>query len=123
MFTLSKCIGNCLTTCSQAVNGWSGLIRVDGTAYTFMGGAPGAPNAEQIGMSYTATKTEFLLNVGGKVEMSVKFLSPVTPEDMRRQSLPFSYLDIAVRSLDRSAHKVQIYSDVTGGKFHNTHCE
>lgn len=82
-----------------------------------MGGAPGAPNVEQIGMSYTATKTEFLLNVGGKVEMSVKFLSPVTPEDMRRQSLPFSYLDIAVRSLDRSSHKVQIYSDVTGGKF------
>lgn len=102
---------------SENINGWAGLIKVDGKVYNWMGGAPGPPTADQLGMTYTATKTEFLLNVAGKVEMSVKFLSPVTPEDMRRQSIPFSYLDVAVRSLDRNSHKVQIYTDVTGGKY------
>ena len=56
------------------------------------------------------------MNVGDKVEMNITFLSPVTPNDLKRQSLTFSYLDVAVHSLDGDSHDVQLYTDVSGGK-------
>lgn len=56
------------------------------------------------------------MNVGGLVQMAAEFFSPVYPDDLRRQSVPFSYLKISVVSLDGRSHNVQIYSDVSGGK-------
>lgn len=90
------------------------MIRVDGTSYTWMG-RPGPDNVEQVSMSYTSTKTVFTMNVGGVVELTVKFLSPLWPNDMKRQSLVFSYLDVEVRSTDGASHDVQLYTDVSGG--------
>ncbi|CAJ2502899.1 Uu.00g102930.m01.CDS01 [Anthostomella pinea] len=96
----------------QQVTGWAGLIRVDGTPYTWMG-APGGGAAlvDQTDFSYTSTRSTFVMNVGGKVEMNITFLSPVTPTDLKRQSLVFSYLDVAVTSLDGASHDVQLYAD------------
>lgn len=59
------------------------------------------------------------MNVGGKVEMNITFLSPVTPSDLKRQSLVFSYLDVGVHSLDGASHDVQLYADVSAGKLGN----
>lgn len=56
------------------------------------------------------------MNVAGKVGMNITFLSTVTPTDLRRQSLTFSYLDVGVHSLDGADHDVQLYADVSGGK-------
>ncbi|KAI1635106.1 glutaminase GtaA [Biscogniauxia mediterranea] len=97
----------------QQVTGWQGFVRVDGTPYAWMGAAPGADNVDQTDFSYTSTRSNFVFSVGGKVEMNVTFLSPVTPSDLRRQSLTFSYLDVIVRSLDGSSHEVQLYADVS----------
>ncbi|KAI1487959.1 glutaminase GtaA [Biscogniauxia mediterranea] len=97
----------------QQVTGWQGFVRVDGTPYAWMGAAPGADNVNQTDFSYTSTRSNFVFSVGGKVEMNVTFLSPVTPSDLRRQSLTFSYLDVIVRSLDGSSHEVQLYADVS----------
>lgn len=55
------------------------------------------------------------MDVGGLVGMNITFLSPLTPTDMMRQSLPFSYLDVVVSSSDGTAHDVQLYADVTAG--------
>ncbi|KAK5992210.1 Glutaminase A [Cladobotryum mycophilum] len=99
---------------TQHVNGWQGFITVDGKAYNWMGGAPGADNADQVSLKYTSTKSTFTFNVGGKVQMIAEFLSPVFPDDYRRQSIPFSYLKVSVASLDGRSHSVQIYSDVSG---------
>jgi len=98
------------------VTAWTGLVRVDGKAYTWMGDPGVAPLVHQTNLEYTSTKSIFTLDVDGKIELTVTFLSPLTPNDQKRQSLLFSYLDVAVESLDGSPHDVQIYTDISAGK-------
>ncbi|KAI0386749.1 glutaminase A [Hypomontagnella monticulosa] len=98
---------------SQQITGWAGFIRVDGKAYNWLGAPPGADLVDQTDFSYTSTRSTFVMNVGGKVEMNVTFLSPVTPSDLKRQSLVFSYLEVGVHSLDGASHDVQLYADVS----------
>ena len=56
------------------------------------------------------------MDVGGLVTMNITFLSPVNPTDLMRQSLTFSYLDVAVASSDGAPHDVQLYADMTAGE-------
>ena len=56
------------------------------------------------------------MNVGGLVEMNITFMSPLTPDDQKRQSLIFSYLDVAIQPLDGASHDVQLYADISAGK-------
>ncbi|KAK3170913.1 hypothetical protein OEA41_002997 [Lepraria neglecta] len=53
------------------------------------------------------------MDVGGEISMNITFLSPITPTDMTRQSLPFSYVDVVVYATDGSDHDVQLYADIT----------
>lgn len=46
--------------------------------------------------------------------MTAAFLSPLTPKDLVRQSLPYSYLQVSVTPNDGQSHSVQVYTDVTG---------
>ncbi|KAI1462679.1 glutaminase A [Annulohypoxylon moriforme] len=98
---------------SQQITGWAGFIRVDGKAYNWLGAPPGADLVDQTEFSYTSTRSSFVMSVGGKVEMNITFLTPVTPNDLKRQSLVFSYLEVAVSSLDGASHDVQLYADVS----------
>ncbi|KAH9220619.1 glutaminase GtaA [Leptodontidium sp. 2 PMI_412] len=91
---------------------WVGMIKVDGTTYIWMGN-PGPQSVTQTAFEYTSTKSVFTMDVGGKVEMNITFLSPITPEDQKRQSLIFSYLDVRVQSLDGDSHDVQLYTDIS----------
>lgn len=101
---------------SGQVTAWTGMIRVDGTTYTWMG-APGPQAVTQKSFEYTSTSSVFTMDVGGLVEMNITFLSPITPDDQKRQSLVFSYLDVGVQSLDGNAHDVQLYTDISAGNF------
>ncbi|TQS36293.1 hypothetical protein Golomagni_03262 [Golovinomyces magnicellulatus] len=92
--------------------GWAGMVRVDGTVYTWMG-APGPQLATQTAFEYTSTRSIFTMSVEAKVEIQVTFLSPITPDDLKRQSLVYSYLDVAVRSLDGAPHSIQLYADIS----------
>lgn len=56
------------------------------------------------------------MDVAGVVEMNITFLSSITPTDLMRQSLIFSYVDVSVTSTDGAAHDVQLYTDITAGK-------
>jgi hypothetical protein len=56
------------------------------------------------------------MNVGGLVSMNVSFISPITPHDLRRQSLVFTYVDVSVKSMDNRTHAVQLYSDISAGE-------
>lgn len=88
------------------------MIRVDGTAYTWMGDpSPGV--VTQTAFTYTSTSSVFTMNVGGKVQMTITFLSPITPSDYMRQSLVFSYLDVSVVAIDGATHTVELYSDIS----------
>lgn len=76
---------------SGQVTGWEGLIRVDNETYQWMGASNQSDVfANQTAFRYTSTRSIFTLAVGGIVEMNVTFLSPVTPDDMLRMSLPYS---------------------------------
>ncbi|KAI1500769.1 glutaminase GtaA [Biscogniauxia marginata] len=97
----------------QQITGWQGFVRVDGTPYAWLGAAPGADLVDQTSFEYTSTRSTFVLSVAGKVELNVTFLSPVTPSDLRRQSLTFSYLDVGMHSIDGASHDVQLYADVS----------
>lgn len=55
------------------------------------------------------------MNVGGLVEMNITFLSPITPDDLKRQSLVSSYLHVEVTSIDGASHDVQLYADIAAG--------
>ena len=80
-----------------------------------MGAAPGPATVEQTSFKYTSTKSIFTFNVAGKVTLTVTFLSPVYTDDLLRQSLQFSYIDIKAQSADGGSHDVKVYMDVTGG--------
>jgi hypothetical protein len=99
------------------------MIRVDGKSYQWMGdpahglsGAAPVSAVDQKAFVYTSTKSIFTMDVGGKVQMIITFLSPVTPDDYKRQSLPMSYLEVSVVSIDGQEHDVQLYSDISAGK-------
>ncbi|CEL07861.1 Putative Glutaminase GtaA [Aspergillus calidoustus] len=94
------------------VTGWAGLVRVDGQVYTWMG-LPGSTTVNQTAYEYTSTKSIFTMHVGDMVELKITFLSPITPNDLRRQSLVFSYLDVSITSLDGEPHQVQVYTDIS----------
>jgi Domain of unknown function (DUF5127) len=98
------------------ITGWTGMIRVDGTPYVWMGNPGNAANVNQTSYTYTSTRSIFTMDVGGLVQMNITFLSPITPDDFQRQSLPFSYVDVAVSSLDGKSHSVQLYTDISAGK-------
>jgi hypothetical protein len=56
------------------------------------------------------------MNVENKLEMNITFMSPITPSDIKRQSLIFSYLNVEVSSLDGQEHDVQVYADISAGE-------
>ena len=91
------------------------MIRVDGYVYTWMG-QPGPSAVNQTAFEYTSTRSIFTMNVGGMVSMKITFLSPVTPTDVKRQSLPFSYLEVQVVSMDGAGHTVSVYADISAGQ-------
>jgi len=98
-----------------SIVGWAGFIRVDGTAYNFLG-TPGLDSgvlkATQKSFKYTATQSTFVLSAG-PVDITANFLSPVEPTDFVKQSLPFSYLALSVASTDGKPHSVQVYTDIS----------
>jgi len=99
--------------------GWTGLVRVDNTTYTWMGNPnPLPPIVNQTVFSYTSTRSIFTLNAGG-VALNVTFTSPVTPDDLLRQSFPITYMSVDVQSADGNKHTVQLYTDVSAGVLEN----
>lgn len=95
---------------------WTGLIRVDGKTFTWLG-APEVTSelANQTAFEYTSSKSIFTIEVDDKVSLKASFISPLTPEDIKRQSLIASYLHVDVASLDGSDHDVQLYTDISAG--------
>lgn len=82
-----------------------------------MGAAPGPTHVNQVSLEYTSTRSIFTFDVGGKVNLTATFMSPVYPDDLARQSLQFSYVSLSVRSADGARHHVQLYMDVSAGMF------
>lgn len=102
------------------------MIRVDGKTYEFLGAPISSASAflsdeekkttgvaKQKAFEFTATRSIFSFEAGD-VDFNVTFLSPVTPNDDIKTSLPFSYLSIDVDSSAFDKHSISIYSDIGG---------
>ncbi|CAA7259876.1 unnamed protein product [Cyclocybe aegerita] len=96
--------------------GWAGFVKVDGSAFSFLG-APNVPGAAfnkavQKSSKFTSTQSVFVLSAG-PVNITITFLSPVEPTDLVKQSIPFSYMAVSAASTDGAPHSVQVYSDIS----------
>lgn len=95
----------------------TGIARIDGVPYLFLGNpsVDGHPlrGLVQHSLKVTATRSQFVYEAAG-VQLTLTFLSPVEPGDLRRQSMPLSYITAEVRSTDGAAHAVQLYFDISG---------
>ena len=49
----------------------------------------------------------------GPVDVTVNFLSPVEPDDLVRQSMPFSYMTVSAAANDGGSHSVSLYTDIS----------
>lgn len=95
----------------------TGIAQIDGVPFLFLG-APNIAGQVLRGMAQrrlttTATRSQFLFEASG-VELTLTFHSPVEPGDLRRQSMPLSYVTADVRSNDGAAHDVRLYLDISG---------
>ena len=80
----------------------------------------GAPSQNEIyvkqnAYEYSPTRSTFTMAVEDLVEVTIVFLSPVTPDDLLHSSLPYSYMEVQVKSIDGESHEVQIYTDISAG--------
>ncbi|MBW0485736.1 hypothetical protein O181_025451 [Austropuccinia psidii MF-1] len=101
--------------------GWTGLVRVDGQVFNWMGNLTHWPAANNTSFQQTASTSKFTFAIGEStltqhplIYLHATFLSPITPSDLFRQSLPFSYLMITVESADGLQHQVEVYTDING---------
>lgn len=93
---------------------WSVIARINGQTYSLFGvpfpGAGVKPASLQ-SAEYTSTHTTFTV-AAGEVTFILDFMSPVSPLDYVRQSMPFSYLTVSATPTNGHSPKVEIYSDI-----------
>jgi hypothetical protein len=93
--------------------GMTGLARIDGKPFRFLGAARRGAEAEamrQSGHDITPLRTIIGLEAGG-VRLDLTFTSPLIPEDLELLGRPVTYVDAAVTSTDGATHKVDLYLD------------
>ena len=93
-------------------NSMLGTAEIDGNAFRFMGPALGTAAMTQTGVTFDSFSTVYTFQAGG-VELTAHFTSPVLPDDMRLSSRPVSYLRLAVKSIDDTAHTVKVTVEAT----------
>ncbi|KAI0185245.1 hypothetical protein EV127DRAFT_208922 [Xylaria flabelliformis] len=99
--------------------GWEGVVVVDDTAYEYLGSTNGElpkeaqyASAVPLTVKFDSQSSNFTFTAG-PVIIEASFLSPVTPKDVCRSSIPLSYLTTSVRSNDGQPHHIRFYSDVS----------
>ena len=86
----------------------TGLVRIDGTVFRWMGDAPRTVRAlPQTGVTVTPTRTIYQFE-GQGISLEVKLVSPLLPGDLDVMSRPVTYITMTVRSKDAVAHSIQL---------------
>lgn len=106
--------GSWATFWTGSPKGMAGIARIDDKPYVFMGSPPniGEP-MRQVSLQVTPTQSRYEMLAGGVV-LSLDFLSPVEPNDLRRLSIPFGYIFAQAQSADGKSHAVSLYFDISG---------
>lgn len=88
--------------------------EIDGFEYLWMGDAKShaAIAMEQFSVDFDALSTTYIF-LGGGVELTAIFTSPLLPQDLMLLSRPITYLNVSVKSIDGNSHQVNITIDVS----------
>jgi hypothetical protein len=90
----------------------SGIARIDGKPFRFMGKRPDAvPAMEQTAHSVTPTHTRYEFKQGG-ITLELAFFTPLLPNDLDLISRPVTYLTWSAQSNDGGTHQVSLLLDV-----------
>ena len=86
----------------------TGLIRIDGQTFRWMGSQPGSvPPMTQTALEITPTRSIYRFEQNG-IRLEVSFLSPLIPSDLDLMSRPISYITMTCSAADSAHHKVQL---------------
>src|SRR5271157_2223564 len=87
----------------------SGLLRVDGKAYRFMGKDPSKlPPMQQVSKLVTPTRTIYDFEAGA-IHLTLTFFTPALAQDLPVLSRPVTYISWDVHSVDSAMHAVSVY--------------
>jgi Domain of unknown function (DUF4964)/Domain of unknown function (DUF5127)/Domain of unknown function (DUF1793) len=96
----------------------TGLIRIDGKAYRWMGvmpqgfiGMPPVDAMEQTAVEITPLHSRYTFQTAG-IELKVAFFTPFFPDDLEVLSRPVTYLSWNARSTDGKQHQTDLLIDV-----------
>jgi Domain of unknown function (DUF4965)/Domain of unknown function (DUF1793)/Domain of unknown function (DUF5127)/Domain of unknown function (DUF4964) len=91
----------------------SGIIRIDGSLYRYMGVEPSSdvPAMRQISVNVEATSTIYVFEAAG-VRLALTFFTPAFPEDLNLLSRPVTYLIWHIDALDGKRHDVSVLLDI-----------
>lgn len=98
--------------------GWSGLVRIDGVTYQWLGGMGTGIATSDLryptvtNLEITPTRTIYTQQAGS-MKLVITSFSPIEPTDLAKQSLPFSYLSFEASSTDGKSHSVQVFSGIS----------
>jgi hypothetical protein len=91
----------------------SGLARIDGKSYRFMGNGPRQAAAmRQTRREVTPTRTHYHFEAGG-VQLRLIFLTPALPNDLDVLARPLTYIQWEALSQDGQPHDVDVYLDAS----------
>lgn len=91
----------------------TGLIRIDGQPFRFMGSAPRDVEAmDQKAVQVTPTRTIYTFEKSS-IRLKVTFLTPAFPESLDVLARPLSYVVLDAQSIDDTEHDVTVYFDVS----------
>ena len=90
----------------------SGLVRVDGRTFRYMGAEPKElPAMKQVSLRITPLHTEYGFEANG-IKLIASFFTPAFPGDLEALSRPVTYLTWTATSIDQKQHSVAILLDV-----------
>ncbi len=102
---------------SEATQPLTGLIRIDGQVYRWMGGPvrgfhlPETMPMQQTSVEIAPLHSRYRFTSAG-VELKVTFFTPLFPQDLDVMSRPVTYLTWSAASTDGKAHQIDLMLDV-----------
>jgi hypothetical protein len=90
----------------------SGLVRIDGKAFRFMGNDRELPALKQISRAIWPTRTIYDFEDAG-IHLTLTFFTPAIPRDLDILSRPVTYVSWDVRSIDGQSHATSLYFDAS----------
>ena len=95
-------------------HGLNGIVRVDGKNYRYLGDADRRiPALEENRREITPTRTVVTMQ-SPEIELSITFLTPAFPDDLRVMARPITYMTWDVKSRTTATHEVALYLDADG---------